>query len=439
MNTRIPARGTAAGPRTGSRPGPAVLRAAQHLAGPLADRDFALFCGGQSISKLGNGVYQVGLAWSVYRLTGSTAVMGLILAMSAIPQLALVLFGGAAADRLPRRTVILVADTTAALVTLGLAAAASTRQLSVPMIASGALLLGTISAFYGPAYSALNRDMLPESDLSAGNALLASGTNLARALGPVLAGVIYAIAGATTVFAFDAGTFGLAAVAMLATRVPASSGPARDRAPGRASALLRDAAAGLRYTFGSPRLMLILMISAIANFACIAPYLVLLPGLVRSNHETIGVLGFLNATQITACIAASMLVGWAGTRLRPVPALLGLAGLIGAGTVIAGTGAADFLALGAGAALIGTGFAFDVIENTILQRSVPSELLSRVYSINMLVSFCLLPAGYTAAGFLARSAGIPAVLTSGGAILIAACVIAAMVAATRQRAMALAP
>lgn len=439
MNTRILAREIPAAPRARSWRGSGLLRKARFLAGPLADRNFALFCGGQSISKLGNGVYQVGLAWSVYRLTGSTAVMGLILAVSTIPQLALVLFGGAAADRLPRRTVILVADCTAALVTLGLAGAAGARDLSVPMIAAGSLLLGTISAFYGPAYSALNRDMLPEADLSAGNALLASGTNLARALGPVLAGVIYAIAGATTVFAFDAVTFGLAAAAMLATRVPAASGPARDSGSGRAPALLRDAAAGLRYTLRSPWLMLILLISAIANFACIAPYLVLLPELVRSDHGTVGALGLLNAAQITACIAASMLVGWAGARLRPGPALLGLAGLIGIGAVVAGAGAADFLALAAGAVLIGTGFAFDVIENTILQRSVPSDLLSRVYSINMLVSFSLLPAGYAAAGFLANSVGIPVVLTSGGALLIAACVTAALFAVTRQRVLAIAP
>jgi hypothetical protein len=98
-----------------------------------------------------------------------------------------------------------------------------------------------------------------------------------------------------------------------------------------------------------------------------------------------------------------------------------LASVIGAGAITLGLLGDLLPALFLGAALVGAGLSFDVIENTILQVQVPEELLSRVYSVNMVVSFALLPLGYAAAGFLARWAGPSWVLAAGGAVLIASC------------------
>src|SRR5690348_1733492 len=94
-------------------------RPAESSPGPdslFQHRNFMLFLSGQTLSKLGNGVYTVGLAWTVYSLTGSTIAMGAVMAVNALPELALALFGGAINDRAPRRLVIIACDSVAAVV-----------------------------------------------------------------------------------------------------------------------------------------------------------------------------------------------------------------------------------------------------------------------------------------------------------------------------------
>jgi MFS family permease len=391
------------------------------ILGPLAERDFLLFWAGQSISKLGNGIYTIGLAWAVYQLTSSTAAMGVILAANAIPELALAVVGGAVADRWLRRSMIMIADTAACLVTLSLAIVAWSHSLSVPLLATGAFLLGVISAFYGPAYSAMNRDLLQENQFGNANTMLTVSVNAARVLGPAAAGAVFALGSAGLVFAVDAATF-----AMRFTRT--SGGRPR---PSRQN-LAFDLGAGLRYTLGTRWLRLILAISLVVNFACLAPYFVLLPDLVKSHHRGVGTLSLLTTIQILASISAALLVGKALPRIRPRPALIALAAIIGVGALDIGFSAGTLAALMAGAALIGVGLAFDVIENTLIQVLVPAELLSRVYSVNMVVSYALLPLGYATAGLLGHFIGSSLVFVSGGIVLFMACCAAPFLPAARD-------
>jgi MFS family permease len=376
--------------------------------------DFLLFWAGQSISMVGNGMYQVGLAWAVYQLTGSTADMGIVLAANAVPWLALALFGGALADRLSRRTVVLAADGAAGLVTWGLAVMSARHDLSLPVLAAAAVLLGIVTAFYRPAYSAMNSDLIPRQHFRAANALLSISGNAARILGPAIGGLAYSLGGASLVFGLDAFSFSVAVAAMLATKTrPPTASPAQHK-------MLGDLMTGLRYTLTTRWLAFILTISMIANFACLAPYFVLLPDLVRNHHDGVNLLGLLTSAEVLASIAGALILG----RLRGIrasPALLFLASVIGLGTMMLGLLGNHQAALFTGAALVGAGLSFDVIENTVIQIQVPAELLSRVYSVNMVASFALLPLGDAAAGFLARWAGSSPVLAGGGAILIASC------------------
>jgi MFS family permease len=404
--------------RVARHPVPRHAASKQHSSLKLfRQRNFVLFWAGQSISKVGNGIYQVGLAWAVYQLTGSTAAMGIVLAANGIPEVALALFGGTLADRFPRRAVVLTADSVAALVTWGLAVMAARHGLSESLLVTAAFLLGVVTAFYRPAYSAMNRDLIPQEDFRAANALLSVSGNVARVLGPALGGLAFGLGGTTLVFGLDAASFSIAVAAMLVTRVRPRPGSASQQS------LMRELMIGLRYTLTTQWLLLILAISLIANFVCLAPFFVLLPALVRTHHDGVSTLGLLTSAEVLASIAGAIVIG----RLREIrasPALLVLASAIGAGTIVLGL-MADFLpALFLGAALVGAGLSFDVIENTILQLRVPEELLSRVYSVNMVVSFSLLPLGYAAAGFLAGWAGITWVLAGGGVILIASCLCA---------------
>jgi MFS family permease len=383
----------------------------------LRQRNFFLFWAGQSVSKVGNGIYQVGLAWAVYHLTGSTAAMGIVLAANAIPEIALALFGGTLADRLPRRAVVLTADSAAGLVTWGLTVVSARHGLSLPLLIVAAILLGVVTAFYRPAYSAMNRDLIPQDDFRAANALLSVSGNAARVLGPAVGGLAYGLGGTTLVFGIDAASFSVAVLAMLVTRTRWRPGTAQQQS------LIRELMTGLRYAVTTRWLLLVLAISLIANFACLAPFFVLLPDLVRIHHDGVSTLGLLTSAEVVASIAGALILGRLH-GIRASPALLLLASAIGAGTIILGLMGGILPALFLGAALVGAGLSFDVIENTIIQVQVPEELLSRVYSVNMVVSFALLPLGYAAAGFLAGWVGTSWVLAGGGTVLIGSCLCA---------------
>jgi MFS family permease len=394
----------------------------------IRHRNFLLFASGQTVSKLGNAMYTVALAWTVYSLTGSTVAMGSILAVNAVPELALVLLGGTIADRVPRRTVILCADSFAAVVLACLTLASWTGQLSLPLLFVAAFLLGIVTAFYGPAYSAMNRDLLPSNQLQAANALFAVSKNTAQIIGPAAAGFIYAVAGATTVFGLDSASFIVAVLTLLFVKLPALTAKMQVK-----QGLISDVAQGIRYTFSVPWLRLVLALSLITNFVCLAPFLVLLPAVVKSQHHGVSLLGGLTSAQVVATIIGAVIIGRLGRRrIQPGPALAALASLIAIGVILIGAVPQVSGVLFIAVILIGAGLSFDVIENTLLQLLVPQQILSRVYSVNVLISYALLPLGYASAGILAHLIGVRSVFIAGGIMLIIICIVAAASRALRD-------
>ncbi|MEV0381741.1 MFS transporter [Nonomuraea sp. NPDC050643] len=381
----------------------------------FAQKNFLLFWGGQTISKVGNGAYKVTLGWSVYELTGSTAAMGLLLALNVVPEIVFLLVGGAIADRFPRRGVILVADGLACVVLLGLALAAAAGHLTLGLLATTGFALGVISAFYGPAYAAMNRDLISDGQFRKANAFFTATDNLARLAGPVLGGALYAMGGAATVFTVNAVSFAVAVAAMLLTRT------ARGPAPVTRQNLRRDLAEGIGCVRRTRSLLLLLLISVVANCVCLAPYLVLLPDLVRAGGNGLGVLGLLNTAEIAAVLLSALLIGRLGGRGGAGKVLLMLTSALGLACVVLGMSGNHLAALFAGAVLVGAGLSSNIVEHTLLQTLVPPDLLSRVYSVNMVFSFSFLPVAYAVSGVLARHFGTHAVLLVGGLALIALC------------------
>jgi len=384
--------------------------------------DFLLLWAGQTVSKIGNGAYKIAAAWAVYQIAGSTADMGIVLALNLVPELALVLLGGTIADRVSRRAVVIAADGVAAAVTFALAIAAALGVLSVSLLMVAAFLLGVVSAFYGPAYAAMRREVVDTGRLRAANAWMSVSGNLARMAGPALAGVAFAFGGAGAVFGLDAATFAFAVVTalLIRTRTPARA-PVQAADGPECTSVARELAEGLAYTAKSGWLVLLLALSLIANLACLAPYAVLLPAVVVTHGAGIDRLGLLSAAEIAVGIAGAIAIGRFGRRLRPGITMLVFCSLLGAGTLLLGLSGGRAVLLFAGVALIGAGLSFDVIEQTLMQSFVPEHLLSRVYALNTVVSYSLLPVGYAVSGIVAKHTGASPVLIVGGAALIASC------------------
>lgn len=389
----------------------------------LRNRSFFLIFLGQTVSKVGNGMYRVALAWTVYGVTRSALDMGTVLAVNAIPQVLLVLFGGVLSDRLSRRAVILSSDLVSAFITLGLTVQAASGHLTFASILIASAVLGLAGSLYSPAYSAVVSDVVPKEQYVAANGVMNAGANLAQITGPALAGLVYGAGGATAVFGLNSASFVVAVLTMACTAAPERT----VRYRGTIWAGVRE---GLSYSFGTRWLRYGIGLSVAVNTVCAAPFLVLLPLLIRRAGGGSGMLGLAFAADFGATALTSLAIARRPAIRKAGLKLCLLCGCLGLGTLVAGAISSLPLIL-VGAVLVGVGFGFNVVESTMIQSEVPPDILSRVFSVDIILSFVALPAAYVLAGSLQQSVGARAVLVTGGTAIAACSLLAARTRAMR--------
>ena len=128
----------------------------------LRHRPFAFLWAGQTISRLGDNLYRIALAWWVLEKTGSATTMGTVLVLSQIPMLLFLLVGGVVVDRFPRIRIMFVADTLCGLV-IGLIAILSwLNRLELWHIYIASMIFGLVEAFFLPAYQAVVQQITPQ-------------------------------------------------------------------------------------------------------------------------------------------------------------------------------------------------------------------------------------------------------------------------------------
>src|ERR1700732_856427 len=181
----------------------------------LRHRNFRLFFGGQSISLIGTWMTRLATSWLVYRLTGSAFLLGIVGFSGQIPTFLLAPFAGVWVDRLNRRNVLIVTQTLAMVQSFALAALTLTKHITIREIIWLSAFQGMINAFDMPGRQAFLVEMVEDKqDLGNAIALNSSMVNMARLLGPSLAGMVIAISGEGTCFLIDGISY-LAVVASL--------------------------------------------------------------------------------------------------------------------------------------------------------------------------------------------------------------------------------
>ena len=378
----------------------------------LHHRPFALLWSGQTISRLGDSLYSVALAWWVLEKTGSATAMGNVLIFSFAPTLIFLLLGGVVVDRFPRLRVMLLSDLLRGLVVTAVALLAFGGALAIWHIYVASVLFGLVRAFFEPAYVATVPEITPGEALTSANSL----TNLSRELtgiaGPALGAAIVGLGGTAAAFGLDALSFFVSAACIvgLPPLPPA-------RAAEQEANILSDLRAGLGAVFAQPWLWITIAIFALVNVTASGPRGVALPFLVRESlHADVGTLGLLLSFASAGLMLGSV---WLGrkTRLRRRGLVAYGASLVG-GLAILAIGLPIGVA-GVAAALLCHGFTmalFSLIWTNTLQEMVPRELMGRVVSVDMLGSFVLLPIGFGVAGWATDLAGAQAVFLIGGAL-----------------------
>lgn len=379
----------------------------------FSNRSFVLLWSGQTISRLGDGLYTIALAWWVLQKTGSATAMGVVLICSTIPMLLFLLFGGVIVDRLPRVRLMLASDLLRGAL-VGLIALLSFQQwLALWQIFVLSTLFGTVEAFFYPAYTALVPDLVPSDLLSGANSLRSISLDAGQFIGPAIGATIIALGGTSLAFALDGVSFVISALCLVALpRVPALGSRAEKEV-----GILQDMREGISTVLRSPWLWVTLVVASVSTIFLIGPYEAALPLLVKQRFGAqVGFYGLLTSLSTIGSILGAFSLGHF-KRLRRRGLLTYGAWLIASLMLLVvglplSIGVVSVAVFIQGAAIVILGLAW---MNT-LQEFVPSNLLGRVASIDILVSSGLLPIGDGLAGIAADRLGASTVFVLGGAI-----------------------
>lgn len=377
----------------------------------LASPNYRRYWLGQSVSLLGTWLQQVAMSWLAYRLTGSPALLGLIGFCANAGVLVLGPFAGVLVDRIDRRRALWLTQSLAAAQATVLAALTLSGRIEVWHLVALALVLGAISALDLPLRQSLQAELVGERALLTNAIALNSlSFNVARALGPALAGALVAALGEGLCFALNA----LSYAAVLAALARIDWPPAAPRpAPAPFAEQWRE---GLAYARHYAPLAAALGLLAPLSLA-VGPYATLMPVVAREVYgggpHTLGwllsaagagaiagtlllaarerVAGYEHIAAYTALAAAGGLLGLAAEP--PYPVALGLMALIGGGMMTTA------------AAL-----------NSLLQTVVEPRLRGRAMGLYVLAFAGVFPLGALASGLLAERCGVQATLALAGGL-----------------------
>ncbi len=388
----------------------------------LRYRAFALLWGGQTISTLGDKVFQVALAWWVLEETGSPVAMATVLFLTTAPMLVFLLVGGVLVDRFPRLQLLLISDLLRGVV-IGLAAwFALMDWLTIWHVYAFSLVFGSVAAFFHPAFRAAIPDVIPPEGLTSANSLTSLSAELSGIVGPAVGAGIVALSGTPLAFAVDSISFlvsaGCLALAQRAHDMRAVTSEVRTEAKPLVAGVWADLRQGLGAVKASAWLWVTIAVAGLANIAYAGPMEVALPFLISESwHADVNVLGlFYSASSAGSLLAA----GWLGR----LPALRRRGMMLYAAWMLIGL---LVLAVGLPIGIPGILIAALLIGlcNTIvglvwtnsLQELVPQRLLGRVTSMDYLGSLLLLPIGFAWGAWGTSIAGPSSVFIIGGALM----------------------
>jgi MFS family permease len=390
-----------------------LLQAGRRVAAALTYRDFRLLWLGALTSSTGTWMQKVAQAWLIVTLTNSQSAffLGLDSFLGELPILLFTLIGGVVADRRDRRHMMLASQLVQMAVAFLLAGLVFSGAIRVWHILTLSFVAGCAQAFGGPAYQALVPTLVGKEHLPNAIALNSIQFNLARVVGPIVAGAALASFGMVACFGLNGISFLFVIAAILALRnvhVPAATN----------TALMDQLKGGLRYVRDSPNLVTLTALGFVAAFLGL-PILTFLPIVTRDVFQQD--VGFYTRLVTIACsgaVCGALVVAWYGKHEHMGRLLLVLLALFGASMTAFAISRDVWLTsaiLFVGGALLVMCFS---LTTSLVQLIAPAELRGRVVSIYMVAFRGGSPLGGLASGWLVTQLGsAPVVLAANGIAL----------------------
>ena len=388
-----------------------------HFTRAFRHRNYQLFFGGQLISLTGTWMQAVAESWLIYRLTGSSALLGATSFVTLVPVFLFATIGGTVADRRHRHHIILTTQTAAMLLTFLLAALTLSGRVQVWHVFVLATCLGVVNAFDIPARQAFVVEMVGREDLSNAIALNSTMVNGARVVGPAIAGAVVALVGEGWCFLLNAVSYIAVIAGLLLMRVPP-----RPRPAARTSAL-RETLDGFQFVARTAPVRALLLLLGVVSFAGM-PYSVLMPIFAESilNSGSKG-LGLLMAASGLGSLGGAVALA---TRngVRGLGRWVAIATACFGGALIAFSFSRSFSLSAALLVPVGAAMIVEMAaSNTLIQAMVPNVLRGRVMAVYSMMFMGMAPFGALFAGWLAERIGAPYTVALGGSICIVAAAI----------------
>lgn len=378
-------------------------------------RDYRLVFTGQIVSAFGSFITYVALPVQIYNLTRSSAVVGLLGIVQLVPLAITALWGGALADAMDRRRLLLICECLLLAASLALVVNSMLAQPSVPVLFVIAGLMSAISGFHSPALESLTPRLVAAEDLPAVSALTALRGSTAAIAGPALAGICIAQFGLPFTFGIDAATYAISLVALFSIR----SMPAVDGAPAPSLAAIFEA---FSYATSRPELIGTYVVDILA--VTFAMPMAVFPALAERLGGA-GAVGFLYSAMSIGSLAITLFSRWTNRVTRHGAAVVLAAA--GWGVAVAALGYSTSLVV-AVVCLVIAGAA-DTISGlfrmTIWNQTIPTHIRGRMASIEQLSYMTGPLLGNARVGFMAERFGLSQAITWGGfacVVGVAACV-----------------
>ena len=372
-------------------------------------RDFRLVFAGQLVSTFGGFFTYVALPVQIFGLTKSSAVVGLLGTVQLVPLAVAALWGGAFADAIDRRRLLLWCEALMCVGSLALVANALLPQPSVPVLFAVAAFISAVNGFHRPALEALTQKLVAREELPAVSALTALRGTSASIAAPAIAGICIAAFGLPVTFGVEAATFAISLAALAAIR---AMPPAEDAQPAGLASIVE----GLRYAARRPELIGTYVVDIVAM--TFAMPLAVFPALAEQWGGSSAV-GYLYSAMSIGALLVTLFSRWTASVRRQGAAVVIAAAVWGLAVAALGFAttlptAIACLAL-AGAADMVSG----LFRMTIWNETIPPSLRGRMASIEQLSYMTGPLLGNARAGFMAEQFGLARSIVWGGIICVA--------------------
>lgn len=383
-----------------------------HTFPAFQSRNYRLYFSGQLVSLIGTWLQIVAQGWLVLELTNSAFLIGLVTAFNTLPSLFFTLFGGVIVDRFPKKKVLIYTQSIAMILAFILGALTVSGIITVWHISVLAFLLGMVMAVDAPARQAFVAELVNEDQLSSAIALNSGTFNAARVIGPGIAGILIGLVGTGGAFLINACSYLGVIWALFALKIEVSG---KEKPKTKAFRAIGD---GLKYSFSHPVISIFLGLAGIVSVFGWS-YTTVLPLIARDKFN-LGAdgLGYLYSATGLGSLAAAILVGAFGGKLKPVLFIFG-GSLIFSLAISAFTLVSDYrLAMGL---LFFAGFgllAQASMVNTTVQRILNPEYRGRVMSLYVLMFLGMTPLGNLQVGWVSEHIGYGFAIRFGAAIVL---------------------